>query len=234
MAEQTDDFVASLRSLIKSEMIDVNTSLNGVVTSYSNGLATVRPTANKAYQDGDSLPFPLIYNVPVRWPSFNGGACGFKGPIKPGDNVLVVFAQQATDGTDDQRRFDLNDAYCIPAHNATTAQGGNNDDTILYFGSAYIKLTSAGAMEINAPGGCKTISPNNEFTGNVLVDQKLTSVGLFTFLGGMIGSASSGASAVITGAINFIGSLTSNGKNISDSHTHTGVTPGGGTTGGVS
>jgi len=31
-----------------------------------------------------------------------------------------------------------------------------------------------------------------------------------------------------------IGTATSNGKNISDTHTHTGVTPGGGTTGGVS
>lgn len=228
MAEQTDDFVSSLRSLIKSEMIDVNTSINGVVTSYANGLATVRPTASKAYQDGESVAFPLIYAVPVRWPSFNGGQCGFKGPIKPGDNVLVVFAQQATDGTDDQRRFDLNDAYCIPAHNATTAQGSNNDDTIMYFGSAYIKLTSAGVMEINAPGGCKTIAPTNEFTGTVTIQ------GLLTFLSGMVGSTASGVSCAISGAIDFIGSLTSNGKNISDSHTHTGVTPGGGTTGGVS
>jgi len=212
MAEQNDDFVASLRALIKSEMIDVNTSLNGVVVSYANGLAAVKPTANKQYQDGDSLPFPVIYNVPVRWPSFNGGQCGFKGPIKPGDNVLVVFAQQATDGTDDQRRHDLNDAYCVPAHNATTAQGGNNDDTVMYFGDAYIKLTSAGAMEVNAPGGCTFSAPQSTFIG------KLTVSGLFSYLAGMVG----------------LGVSTSNGKNISDSHTHTGVQPGGGTSGGVS
>ena len=225
MAEQTDDFVSSLRSLIKSEMIDVNTSINGVVTSYANGLATVKPTASKAYHDGESEPFPLIYAVPVRWPSFNGGQCGFKGPIKPGDNVLVVFAQQAIDGTDDQRRFDLNDAYCIPAHNATTAQGGNNDDTIMYFGPAYIKLTSAGAMEINAPGGCKTIAPSNLFTGTMTVQ------GLVTFLAGMVGSTLSGAAFVLNGAVQFVGSLTSNGKNISDSHTHS--DPQGGSTGPV-
>lgn len=83
-------------------------------------------------------------------------------------------------------------------------------------------------MEINAPGGCKTIAPTNEFTGKVTVN------GLFTFLAGMVGSTASGAACIISGAINFIGALTSNGKNISDSHTHTGVTPGGGTTGGVS
>lgn len=228
MAESTDDYIASLRSLIKSEMIDVNTSINGVVVSYASGLATIRPTANKSYQDGDSLPFPLIYNVPVRWPSFNGGQCGFKGPIKPGDNVLVVFAQQATDGTDDQRRFDLNDAYCLPAHNSMAGQGANNDDTIMYFGSAYIKFTAGGAMEINAPGGCKTIAPTNLFTGKVTVQ------GLVTFLAGMIGSTISGAAFVLNGAVQFIGTITSNGKDIASTHTHSGVQTGGGTTGPVS
>jgi len=225
MAETTDDFVSSLKSLIKSEMIDVNTSINGEIVSYSNGFATVRPTANKAFLDGESLPFPMIYKCPVRWPSFNGGQCGFKGPIKPGDQVLVVFAQQATDGTDDLRKFDLNDAYCLPAHNAMAGQGANNDDTIMYFGPAYIKFDASGAMEINAPGGCKTIAPTNLFTGKVTVQ------GLVTFLAGMVGSTLSGAAFVLNGAVQFIGSLTSNGKNISDTHTHS--DPQGGSTGPV-
>lgn len=228
MAENNDDFISSIKGLINSELIDLNTSIDGVVVSYSAGLATVRPIGKKRFQDGDELDFPLIYSVPVRWPSFNGGKCGFKGPIRAGDKVQVIFSQQAKDGTDDQRRFDLSDAYCFPADNSTVAQGGNNDDTILYFGSAYIKLTESGQMEINAPGGCKTIAPTNEFTGKVTVN------GLFTFLNGMIGSTASGVSASITGAINFIGALTSNGKNISNTHTHTGVQTGGGTTGGVS
>lgn len=200
MAETTDDFVSSLKSMIKSEMIDVNTSINGEIVSYSNGFATVRPTANKAFLDGESLAYPLIYKCPVRWPSFNGGRCGFKGPIKPGDQVLVVFAQQATDGTDDLRKFDLNDAYCIPCHNSMAGQGSNNDDTIMYFGSAYIKISSSGEIEINAPGGTKITSPTTDIASNVAM----------------------------------VGTVTSNGKNISDTHTHTGVTPGGSNTGGVS
>jgi len=150
------------------------------------------------------------------------------GTVRAGDKVQVIFSQQAKDGTDDQRRFDLSDAYCFPADNGQSAQGGNNEDTILYFGSAYIKLTESGQMEINAPGGCKTIAPTNEFTGKVVVN------GLFTFLNGMIGSTASGVAASISGAIAFIGALTSNGKNISDSHTHSGVQPGSGTTGVVS
>ena len=174
MAEQNDDFISSIRNLINSELIDVNTSINGVVVSYSNGLATVRPTANKRFQDGEVLPFPNIFNVPVRWPSFNGGQCGFKGPIRSGDNVLVIFSQQAKDGTDDQRRFDLSDAYCIPAHNSTAAQGGNNDDTVMYFGAAYIKITASGAVEIVAPGGHKITAPDTEIVSNIKTTGTIT------------------------------------------------------------
>lgn len=228
MAEVTDDFLSSLRSLIHNEMIDVNTSIEGVVTSYAGGLASVQPVGRKQYLDGDSLAFPVIPNVPVRWPNFNGGQCGVKGPVKPGDKVLLVFSQQAIDGTDDIRRFDLSDAYAVPSGNIQASQGVNNDDMVMYFGPAYIKLTEDGRMEVNAPGGTKTIAPTNEFTGKVTVND------LFTFLNGMVGSTTSGVSALITGAINFVGTLTSNGKNISDSHTHTGVQPGGGTSGGVS
>lgn len=227
MAEQNDDFISSIRNLINSELIDVNTSINGVVVSYSNGLATVRPTANKRFQDGESLPFPSIFNVPVRWPSFNGGQCGFKGPIRPGDQVHIFFVQQAKDGTDDLRRFDLTDAYCIPAHNSLAGQGANNDDTIMYFGSAYIKFTENGAMEINAPGGCKTIAPTNLFTGKVTVE------GLMTFIAGMVGSASSGAAFVLNGLAQFIGTITSNGKTIDSTHQHSGVQSGGSNTGTV-
>lgn len=229
MAETNDDFISSMRGMINAELVDLNTSMDGVVVSYEGGFATVRPVGKKRFQDGDELDFPPIYKVPVRWPSFNGGKCGFKGPINPGDSVQIVFGQQAKDGTDDQRRFDLSDAYCFPAHNSTDAQGSNNNDTILYFGDAYIKLTESGQMEINAPGGCKIIAPTNEFTGKVTVK------GLFSYLAGMVGTSGSGAaSATISGIVNFIGSLTSNGKNISDSHTHSGVDAGPDTSGPVS
>lgn len=208
MAEQTD-FLSSMRALIQSELVDLNTSLNGEIVSYKDGKATVKPLANKLFQDGDSLPFPILYNVPIRWPSFNGGKCGIKGPVTAGDKVLLVFAQQATDGTDDARRHDLTDAYAVIVSNETSSQGANNDDMIMWFGDAYIKLTAGGALEINAPSGTKIIAPNNEFTGTQDV------AGLATMRSGSTTT----------------GSVTNNGKNIGSTHTHGGVTPGGGTSG---
>lgn len=211
MAEQTNDLVGGVRALIQSEMFDINTSINAIVVSYSNGVATVRPTANKMFSDGESLPYPDIPNVPVRWPSFNGGIAGVKGPIRPGDNVLVVFSQQATDGTDDMRRFDLSDAYAIPAGNTISGQASNNDAMVMWFGDAFIRLTADGKLEINAPAGVVVTSPSNDFSGTASI------AGLTTLAGGFSSS----------------GTATNNGKNIGSTHAHTNVRSGTETSGPV-
>lgn len=245
MAEQTD-LIAAIRALVHGEIGEMNTCLNGEVVDYVGGLATIKPLASKRFSDGDILDFPNLYNVPIRWPSFNGGKCGIKGPIRSGDKVLIVFAQQATDGTDDERRFDIADAYAVPCGNAQVAQAANNDDMIMWFGSAYIKLTADGKMEINAPGGTKTIAPNNEYTGNNLVagfqtiakyqtvvqygtyGQYLTVTGTITGMGGMAitGTAPGGGTANITGNLNITGQVTANGKRIDETHRHKDVAVG--------
>lgn len=213
------DFLSSIRALIQSEMVDVNTSLPGVVVSYANGLASVRPLASKRFQDGDVLAFPVIHNVPIRWPVFAGGLAGVKGPVVPGDKVLLVFSQQAKDGTDDQRRFDLSDAYAVICDNSQSGQGGNNADMIMYFGAAYIKITAGGALEINAPAGTTTIAPSNLLTGSQLVQGNITGQSGFNISGG-------------TGStVNITGSIRNNGVDIGSTHKHSGVQTGGGNTG---
>jgi len=202
MSEPTADFLASIKALIRSELVTINTSVEGEVVDYANGLATIRPLATKRFPDGDTLAFPLLYNVPMRWPSFNGGKCGIKGPIRAGDRVLIVFAQQATDGTDDERSFDISDAYAVPCGNIIAGQSSNNDDMVMWFGSAYIKLTADGKMEINAPGGTKTIAPSNELTGTATIK------GITKMDGGFESS----------------GTAKNNGKDIGSGHTHTGGT----------
>lgn len=208
MAEQTD-LISGIRSLIQSEMMDVNTCIRGVVVSYANGLATVRPNANKLFADGDSLPYPDITNVPMRWPSFNGGACGIKGPVRAGDEVLIMFDQQASDGTDDARRFDLSDAYAIPATNKMAGQASDNDSMVMWFGDAYIRLTADGKLEINAPGGTVITSPDTSVSGNTTI------AGLTKMDGGF----------------NSTGTATNNGKDIGSGHKHIGVQSGGSTSG---
>jgi len=205
MAEQTGDGLSALRALIKSEMIDLNTSIAAEVVGYAGGLASVRPLASKRFADGDVLPFPVIHAVPVRWPVFSGGTCGVRGPIKAGDKCHLVFAQQASDNSDDMRRHDLTDAYALMMDNSAAGQGGNESDMVVYNGGAYIRFGSGGDVEIVAPGGLTLTTPATINTGTFTVR------GLFSYLAGMVG----------------LGASPSNGAHLGSTHVHGGVSVGG-------
>ena len=197
MAESSNNAIDALNSMMKSHLTDVNTAIPGVIVSYANGLARVAPTVKKRFADGDVLDYPIIPNVRVCWPSFSGGAAGIKGPVKPGDRCLLVFSQQAIDGTDDRRMFDLQDACAIMCDigNASVSDSTNNDDLTVYFGEAHIRLTASGELVINAPGG-------TAITGNIA-----HSGGSITSLGKKIdgehthgGVASGGANTAVPNA----------------------------------
>ena len=197
MAESSNNAIDALNSMMKSHLTDVNTAIPGVIVSYANGLARVAPTGKKRFSDGDVLDYPIIPNVRVCWPSFSGGAAGIKGPVKPGDRCLLVFSQQAIDGTDDRRMFDLQDACAIMCDigNASVSDSTNNDDLTVYFGEAHIRLTASGELIINAPGG-------TAITGNIA-----HSGGSITSLGKRIdgththgGVASGGANTAVPNA----------------------------------
>ena len=200
MAEQSSNILDALQSLINARLLDVNTALPATIVSYSDGLARVIPTAQKRFADGDVLDYPIIPNVRVCWPSFAGGQAGIKGPVKAGDRCLLVFSQQAVDGSDDRRMFDLQDAYAVMCDlGKTGGDSSNNDAMTMYFGSAYLRLTESGELNIYAPGGT-----------NIKTDaMSLT-------------STSGGASSFeLTGNLNHTaGSITSLGKRIDGMHTH--------------
>lgn len=168
MAEPID-FIDSLKRMVDSRLYEVNTSLPAVVVSYSNGRAAVQPTPKRRFADGDVLAFPILQNVRVCWPSFAGGSAGVKGPVMAGDKCLLVFAQQAVDGSDDMRRFDISDAYCLMVDLGSAGAGdsGNNDALTMFYGSGFMRLTSDGALEINAPGGVNITAPSVSNSGTL-------------------------------------------------------------------
>lgn len=201
MSETSNSPIDALLGMIKSQLLDVNTALPGVIVTYSNGIATVLPTVKKRFTDGDTLNYPIIPNVRVCWPSFAGGAAGIKGPVNPGDRCLLVIAQQAVDGTDDRRMFDLQDAYAVMCDlgNSGSGDSGNNSDLTLFFGKANIRLTESGALHIHAPGG--TVHETN---------------------GMIIRNTSGGATSFsFSGDLNHTdGTITSLGRRIDGTHTH--------------
>lgn len=175
MAEASTHPVEALLALVRAQLLDVNTAIPGTIISYDNGMARVLPTGKKRFADGDALDYPIIPNVRVCWPSFSGGTAGIKGPVVPGDNCLLVFSQQAIDGSDDRRMFDLQDAYAVICDlgNSGEGQSGNNSDMIMFLGAAFVKITAGGEVEINAPGGV-TIAGSVAQSGGPLTSNGIT------------------------------------------------------------
>lgn len=215
MSESTSNPIDALQSLINSRLLDVNTSLPATIVSYANGVARVQPKPKKRFSDGDILDYPIIPNVRVCWPSFAGGQAGVKGPVKAGDNCLLVFSQQAVDGSDDRRMFDLQDAYAVMCDlGEIDGDSSNNDDLTMFFGSAYLRLTASGELKINAPGGTTIDTPSTLNNGT------LTTTGQFTYQNGMAGQAGTGNTSIQGNINHTAGTITSLGKKIDGTHTH--------------
>ncbi|WP_145521808.1 Gp138 family membrane-puncturing spike protein [Yersinia aldovae] len=163
--------------------------------------------------DRESADLPLLLDVPVIFP--RGGGVTMTFPIKAGDECLLVFGDRCIDfwwqngGVQepvDSRQHDLSDAFAIigpqsqakkiSGISASAAQFRSDD------GSTYFEINpTTKKIKIVAPGGLDVVTPKAEFSAEVLVN------GLFTFLGGLLGSAAAGVSATISGAIEFVGTL---------------------------
>lgn len=82
MAENSN-LLQALQSLIQTENSQINTAVDGIIESYSAGIASVKPIPQKRFNDGSQIAYPVIPNVPVMWPRFAGDTAGVKGPVRP-------------------------------------------------------------------------------------------------------------------------------------------------------
>ncbi|EOV7029588.1 Gp138 family membrane-puncturing spike protein [Yersinia enterocolitica] len=230
----------TLRILQSSISSQLRVSMPGIIQSFDADSVTCDIQIGiKGESGGESTNLSVLTNVPVVFP--RGGGVTMTFPIKAGDECLLIFGDRCIDfwhqsgdiqETVDEREHDLSDAFAIigPQSQAkkisgisTSAAQFRSDD-----GSTYFEIDpTTKKIKIVAPGGLDVVTPKAEFSAEVMVN------GLFTFLGGLVGSAAAGVSAKITGAIEFIGTLTSNGKRVDDTHTHNEVQPGTGNSGKV-
>ena len=223
---------------IQSALRDLHTCLPGVVNSYdpAKQTATVQPAIKRIFSEKGSVALPLCVDVPVSFPG--GGDFHMTFPVKAGDDCILIFSERCIDywyangGVQlpaEYRLHDLSDAFAIIGVNSQPCKLSNvqTDGAELRTRdrSTYIKLAN-GTIYIK---GNIVHEGNNTQTGNMNRTGTSTTTGQITGQGGM--AVSGGSGVTMSGNVTHTGgNLSSNGK-VLHTHTHSGVTTGGGNTG---
>lgn len=219
---------------IDTALKNLHTALPGIVEAFDPATQTarIRPAIKRIFTGKGELEIPVCADVPVQFPQ-GGGFC-FTFPLQVGDEVILGFFERCIDrwyasgGTQAPavyRMHDYSDGFAIPGVSSMprVIEGfkANAVEMRKRDGSAYVSIDSGGNIE--ADGTLLTVKCAAVF-------EKLV-----TYQAGMSGTGGAGGAAItIDGDIVHTGSFTSNGKNVGSTHTHSGVQPGGGTSGQVS
>lgn len=248
-----------ITSLIEYNMRDKYTAIPAIILTVKNVgtslFVDVQPLVSIRNKDGTVTQQATILNVPLQQPSSSIGGMVF--PVKENDNVLLVFSMRGIDmwkrgdGTpsaaSDYRMFSKMDCIAIPCifpasmtpvpANKHTA-GYSVGDVALYnnMGGNMVEiiLKTSGDVIVNSPGkvtvNCvdSEVNASNSATYNtksfsVKCDNYSVSASSY--------SMNSSDGGGMNGTFRMNGSFILNGINI-ETHRHTGVQTGSGTSGG--
>lgn len=187
------------------------------------GFVDVLPLVNQLDGNNNAVPHGVVHNLPYF--RLQGGTDAVILDPKVGDIGAAIFSDrdisavksskaQANPGS--KRQFDMADGLYIGGYlNGVPQQ-------YVRFSGAGISVVSpskitlrAPLVEVDASTSFTVNSPQSNFSGAVIIQ------GLLSWLAGMTGSVVSGVASVITGTVQFIGSITSNGHAIDSTHQHT-------------
>ena len=211
---------SNIKQGIDARLKDLHTSIPGIIESFDaeKQLATIQPALKRIFitQDGEKeiltpSDLPILINVPIIFP--RGGGFSLTLPVKKGDECLLVFCERSIDNwhktggvqVPGAKRFhSLSDATAFVGLSSLANKIPNYDDTNTQLksddGKVEITLLTDGTISIKAETKVTVDAPDAEFTGNVKILGNLEVIGESTLSS----------------------TVTSNGKDISDTHTHDG------------
>lgn len=245
-AQQAASAEEAASAQIESRLKDLHTSVPGIIVSFDpdKQTAVVQPAIKRIFTEQGAVNLPVCVDVPVAFPG--GGDFWLTFPVKAGDECILLFSERAIDnwyatgGTQTPAEYRLHDLSDAIAQVGLTSQP-NKLANLQMTGaelrtksrSTYIRLEE-GTIYIKGNivhDGDTQQTGNVTQTGNLNRTGTSTTSGVITGQGGMAVSGGTGVS--MSGNITHnTGTITSNGKNIGSTHTHSGVTTGGGNSGG--
>ncbi|WP_160285931.1 Gp138 family membrane-puncturing spike protein [Pseudomonas knackmussii] len=219
--ERHADPRAVMRAVIENARSRTWTALPGIIESFDASAMTcvVQPAIQGQVRDKagslSSVNLPLLLDCPVQFTA--GGGCTLTFPVKAGDECLVVFASRCIDswwqsgGIQPQaelRMHDRSDGFALLGFRSQPRVIGAVSTSAVQIrsddGQAYIEINpQSHAIGASTPGPITLTAPTVTINGDVTVNGKVTTTG-----------------DVKAGAISL------------QTHKHTGVTTGSGTSGG--
>lgn len=205
---------------VETRLKDLHTAMPGIIESFDpeTQLASIQPAVKRIFKTREEnievlnpTDLPLLINVPVIYP--RGGGFSMTFPVKQGDECLLVFCERSIDNWHEtgkvrepgaKRFHSLSDATAFVglSSKVNKVPDYDPDNTVIKKddNSVSITLFTDGNMKLKADTKLTVESPDSEFTGNVKILQNLEVIGDTTLSS----------------------TVTSNGKDISDTHTHSG------------
>lgn len=206
-----DDELATLSSTIikgvESRLKDLHTSMPGIIDSFDpvTQLARVQPAIKRVFKIGNAdgsemlIPeaLPLLINVPVQFPRAGGFCLTF--PVKQGDECLLIFSERSIDNW-----------YTFGGvKNPGSRRFHSLSDAIAILGvsSKFNAISSFDNTNVQLKKEDGAVSITVKEDGTLELEASNTKV---------IGDLE------VTGATVLSATVTSNGKDISDTHSHVG------------
>lgn len=256
-AEAVAAIQSTMMSAFDSQMNNVFTILPCIVVAVRDGLngqmVDIQPTINQKQQDGTVAERPTIGGVPV---SFQvSKKAGFTFPIEVGDTGTAMFSMRNMDGWKagngrpsspmNFAKMDKSDAIFLPGIQPPGVAVNNpakhilthdTRDTVM-FGNlggveAEVRIKVDGSVEVNTSNqpviiNCSDATVNASSSINLNSPSMTVDVAITDWLG----SINLQGNLVQVGNYTMTGTATFNGI-VFNTHRHTGVTTGGGTSGG--
>lgn len=222
--------LATLLEVFSKEIArNLNCVQIGTIESFNSANQTAEVSINfKRLINEELREYAVLIDVPCV--VMNGGGGGISFPISKGDNCVILFNDRDIDNwyasgavmePNSARTHSMSDAIAIVGINslATSISDYLASGTKIWYGGAMIKLENSTITIENGAGGTVVLSGGNITVTGTQVDVNAAAINL------------NGAVTATTMAI--AGAFTVQGKDIGPTHTHRGVYPGSGSTGGV-
>lgn len=189
------EFVQQVKNTIQEFTDGVHTAVPGTVTAFDPAKceATVALTGQYNKPDGTKIPYPAAAHVPVVFPQVSNQQITIAFPVKPGDGVLVVIAEQALEAwraggeSNLDLKHDLTNAIALPGMfrtpNAAMQKAVSEDAIMLVNQQTEVRIKSETVQidtrQLEVKSDTVEIDAQKvHITGEVIIDKELAVKGI--------------------------------------------------------